>query len=158
MWQSAVSQQLTLLSGKPCPQSSGSFTASYLVLFYTCSRTQHLWSICVIYKSQISLFCEAACVSISPCRFGCWRTDWAPGFHGFHPVQDCDKGKCEVRRGLKHSDSQLPCWWIEVNVWTPDRHKEASGFYEEHNLSIKQALSNSARLNLWHLTHKMVSV
>lgn len=55
MWQSAVSQRLTLLSGKPCPQSSGSFTASYLVLFYTCSRAQHLRSICVIYESQISL-------------------------------------------------------------------------------------------------------
>lgn len=70
---------------------------------------------------------KTACLCVSPCRFGCWRTDWAPGFLRFLSVEAGDKGKCEVRRGL--------------NVLTAVCRVDGSRWMFEHQTDIKKQMA-----------------
>lgn len=86
--------------------SDSHIIVNYFVLFHTCfSAAVVSISICDQFVRFMchKLVCvlNAACVCVSPCRIGCWRTDCTPGFLRFLLVEASDKGKCEVRRGLR---------------------------------------------------------
>lgn len=119
---------MTLLSWS----SDSHIIVNYGVLFHACSSAAVVsTSICdqfVRFMCQ-KLVCvlKAACVCVSPCRIGCWRTDWAPGFLRFLLVEANDKGKCEVRRGL--------------SVLTAVCSVDGSRWMFEHQTDIKEQMA-----------------
>lgn len=127
MWQSAVSQWLTLLSCKHRPQAQ-IHTSLSITLFYSTLLSSSICDQFVRFMCH-KLVCvlKTACLCVSPCRFGCWRTDWAPGFLRFLSVEAGDKGKCEVRRGL--------------NVLTAVCRVDGSRWMFEHQTDIKKQMA-----------------